>query len=164
MNQRSLKVLGEIKADLKELYGLNNERPVFYELQKEKALIETRTLFEYGLKDEFDFLGSRFNDFTQEECNKIENLLRDNNIENEMLKSFKSYMGDKKLDNETIKTILLEILEDIFLDVLGVDQEEYSYYKNTVTELLKTTSVVKEEVFRINDVYKELAYFKTCEV
>lgn len=42
MDKEYSKMLGNIKEDLKGMMFLNGERPVFYELQKEKALIGTR--------------------------------------------------------------------------------------------------------------------------
>lgn len=166
MTKEYLERLKEIKADLKELYGLDNERETFYRVQKKKALIGTRVLFEYSLKEEFYFIGSLFNEFTPAECDRIEELLKNTEVRTDILKSFKKYMGDKSLDNKIIKNILLEILEDLFLDLLGVENiEDKEHCKNEV-ENIKTnySEQAQREYLKANDIYKELAYFRECEV
>lgn len=156
-------LLEEIKLDLKEL---DTSRKFFYELQKEKALIGTRILFEYSLKEEFYFIGSLFNEFTPAECDRIEELLKNTEVRTDILKSFKKYMGDKSLDNKIIKNILLEILEDLFLDLLGVeDIEEKEHCKKEVENIKSNYSEqAQREYLKANDIYKELAYFRECEV
>lgn len=156
-------LLEEIKLDLKEL---DTSRKFFYELQKEKALIGTRILFEYSLKEEFYFIGSLFNEFTPAECDRIEELLKNTEVRTDILKSFKKYMGDKSLDNKIIKNILLEILEDLFLDLLGVeDTDKKEYCKNEVENIKNNYSEeVQREYLKANEIYKELAYFRECEV
>lgn len=166
MTKEYLERLREIKADLKELYGLENERETFYKVQKEKALIGTRILFEYSLKEEFYFIGSLFNEFTQEECHRIEELLKNTVVKTDILKSFKNYMEDKSLDNKIIKNILLEILEDLFLDLLGVENiGDKEHCKNEVENIKSHYSKeVQREYLKANEIYKELAYFKNCKI
>lgn len=166
MDKNYLERLEEIGKDLKELYGLNNERETFYKVQKEKALIGVRVLFEYSLKEEFYFIGSLFNEFTQAECDRIAELLKNTEVRTDILRSFKKYMGDKSLDNKSIKNLLLEILEDLFLDLLGVENiEDKEHCKNEVENIKKNYSKeAQREYLKANDIYKELAYFRECEV
>ena len=92
--------------------------------------------------------------------------MKNTEVRTDILKSFKKYMGDKSLDNKIIKNILLEILEDLFLELLGVeDMEEKEHCKNEVENIKSNYSEeTQREYLKANEIYKELAYFRGYEV
>lgn len=162
MDKEYSKLLEEIKLDLKEL---DTSRKFFYELQKEKALIGLEILFRYSLRTELKFHCSKFKGYTPEECKQIQKLLEDTEVKSEILDQFKSYMtAYVVLDNDTIKVILLSILEDLFLEVLGVEDEDKEFYKTMVKSIQEETKELQYLTYRSNPLYKELAYFRGYEV
>ena len=161
MDKEYSKLLEEIKLDLKEL---DTSRKFFYELQKEKALIGLEILFRYSLRTELKFYCSKFKGYTPKECEQIKELLKGTNVKSEILEQFKSYMSNENLDNAAIKNILLVILEDLFLEVLGVEDEDKGFYKTMVKSIQEEPKELQEATYRSNPLYKELAYFRGYEV
>lgn len=164
MDKEYSKLMDNIKDDLKKLECLNGERPIFYELQKEKALIGLEILFRYSLRTELKFHCSKFKGYTPEECEQIKELLKGTNVKSEILDQFKSYMSNESLDNKSINNILLGILEDLFLEVLRVEDEDKEFYKTMVKSIQEEPKELQEATYRSNPLYKELAYFRGHEV